>query len=377
MRGLKTNSDLLKVPIYEPGRSAEEVRAEYGLDAVLKMASNEVPIGPSPMAIAALNAAAHEAHLYPGIAERELRLKLAASLGHDLRQEQFLTGNGSTDLIRIIAHCFAFRGTESVMSEVTFPMYATATQMFGGTIVRVPPAEDYAIDLDAIARAISKNTGIVWICSPNNPTGTVLSHEAVSSFIERVPDHVVVVLDEAYVNFITDPQSLDALEILGQGHRVIVLRSFSKSSGLAGLRVAFCASLPEIIEYLRLAMMPFNTGAPVLLAAAASLDDHEYMQRVRQLVIEEREFLYRAFLEMGLKVLPSQANFLALMNLPCSGSQLYMELNKRGVIVRPLDAWGLVDAVRITVGTREQNERLLETLAATLNEIHSGSGKKG
>jgi histidinol-phosphate aminotransferase len=377
MSGLKTNSNLLKAPIYEAGKSAEEVREEYGLETVLKMASNESAIGPSPMAIAALNAAAKEAHLYPGVADRDLRRKLAAHFGHDLTEEQFLIGNGATDLIRAIAQCFAFRGTQSIMSSVTFPMYAISTQMFGGKIVRVPPAEDYAIDLDAISRAINKDTGVVWICSPNNPTGTVLSHQAISSFIESVPEHVVVVLDEAYVNFITDPESIDALEILGRGYPVIVLRSFSKIAGLAGLRVAFCVSLPEITGYLRHAMVPFHTGAPVLRAASASLDDHEYMQRCRQLVIEEREFLYHAFTEMGLATLPSQSNFMALLDLPCSGSKLNQELNKRGVIVRPLDAWGLTDAVRITVGTREQNERLLETLAATLKEIESTRPKKG
>jgi histidinol-phosphate aminotransferase len=377
MSGLKSDGDLLKVPIYVAGKSAEEVREELGLDTVVKMASNESAIGPSPMAIAALNAAAKDAHLYPGIADRDLRRKLAANLGHNLTEEQFLIGNGATDLIRAIAQCFAFRGTESVMSTVTFPMYAITTQMFGGKIVRVRPGEDYAIDLDGFSRAINENTGVVWVCSPNNPTGTVLSHEAVLSFIESLPEHVVTVLDEAYLNFITDPDSIDALEILGQGHPVIVLRSFSKSSGLAGLRVAYCVSLPEITKYLRHAMLPFHTGTPALHAASASMDDHEYMKRVRELVIEEREFLYNAFTEMGLKTLPSQANFLALMDLPFLGKTLNIELNKRGFIVRPLDAWGLADAIRITLGTREQNERLLEALTTTLSEIESASGKKG
>jgi histidinol-phosphate aminotransferase len=341
------------------------------------MASNESAIGPSPMATAALKEAADEAHLYPGVADLDLRTKLANHLGHDLTAKQFLIGNGATDLIRAIAQCFAFRGRDSVMSTVTFPMYAITTQMFGGTIVRVPPAENYAIDLEAMSRAITKDTGVVWICSPNNPTGTLLSHKAVLSFIESIPDDVVVVLDEAYLNFITDPESIDALELLGRGHPVIVLRSFSKSSGLAGLRVGFCISLPEITEYLRHAMLPFHSGSLVLRAAAASLDDEEYLQRYRKLVIEEREFLFLALTEMGLKTLPSQANFLAVMDLPCSGSELNQEINKRGVIVRPLNAWGLVDAIRITVGTRQQNEQLLDTLAQTLKEIESKSDKKG
>ncbi len=377
MSELKSDSNLLKVPIYVAGKSADEVREEFGLDSVLKMASNESPIGPSPMAIAALTSAADEAHLYPGIAERDLRVKLAAQLGHGLTEDQFLTGNGATDLIRAIAQCFAFRDTESIMSSVTFPMYAITTQMFGGKIVRIPPADDYAIDLDAFNRAINKKTGVVWICSPNNPTGTVLSHDAVSSFIKNVPEHVVTVIDEAYENFITDPKSIDALEILGQGHPVIVLRSFSKSSGLAGLRVAYCISHPEIIEYLRHSMLPFHTGTLVLRAAAASLDDHDYLQRVREIVIEEREFLYSELTGMGLKTLPSQANFVAVMGLPCTGSELNHELNKRGVIARPLDAWGLVDAIRITVGTREQNIRLLESLTDALNEIGSVNDKEG
>jgi histidinol-phosphate aminotransferase len=376
MSRLKSNSNLLKVSIYEPGKSTGEIREEHGLDAVIKLASNEVPIGPSPMAVAALSATANDAHLYPGIAERDLRRKLAAHLGQDLTEDQFLIGNGATDLIRVVAHCFAFAGTESVISSVTFPMYATATQMFGGTVVRVPPTQGYAIDLDGISKAITKDTGVVWICSPNNPTGTVLSHEAVSSFIESIPDHVLVVLDEAYVNFITDPQSLDSLAILAQGHPVLILRSFSKIAGLAGLRVAYCISRPEIIAYMRYAVMPFNTGAPVLHAAAASMDDHEYMEKVRKLVVEGREHLYRSLLEMGLDVLPSQANFLALMKLPCKGSELNLELNKRGVIVRPLDAWGLVDAVRITVGTKEQNEHLLETLAIVLEEMAAPGSKR-
>lgn len=369
MNGLMLNPRLLQVPLYVAGKCPEQVRQELGLSEVLKLCSNENPLGPSPAAIAALRNALAEVNRYPGIAEYELRRKLVTCHGNGLTEQHFIIGNGATDVLRMVAQAFIFDGGESVIDRVTFPLYALLTTMYGGRAIRVDPRSDHHSDLPAMADAITAQTRIVWLCSPNNPTGSVLSQQAVDEFIEWLPEHAVVVFDEAYCDYVTDPDYADSLRYVRQGRNVIAVRSFSKSSGLANLRVGYGIAHPDLIEYLLHTVLPFNTGALPMAAAAASLDDHEFHRRSRELVQQERAFLFARLSQMGLTCLPSQANFVLVVDPPTSAPALVDALLRQGVIVRPMGAFGLPNALRVTVGLREQNERFLAAMRKALAEV--------
>ncbi|MBN1582318.1 MAG: histidinol-phosphate transaminase [Anaerolineae bacterium] len=366
MKGLPTNPHLLKVPLYVAGKSAEQVSRELGLDRVTKLCSNENPLGPSPMALAALSAALAETHRYPGIAESELREKLAAYHGNGLTERHFLVGNGATDVLRTIAQAFIFDGGESVTSSVAFPMYRLLTTMFGGKSVQVAPRPDYHLDLAAMAEAVTAETRIVWLCSPNNPTGFVLSQSETDEFMERLPEHVVVVFDEAYRDFVTDPYCADSIRYVLQGRNVVVVHSFSKSGGLANLRIGYGIASPDLIEYLLHTVMPFGTGALSAIAAAASLEDQTFRRRCRDMVWQERTFLHARLTEMGLTCLESQANFVLILDPPMGVSFVVDALLHQGIIVRPMAGFGLPNAFRVTVGTREENEHFLDALHVVL-----------
>jgi histidinol-phosphate aminotransferase len=366
MNGLILNSQLLQVPLYVAGKSAEQVSKELELDGVVKLCSNENPLGPSPMALAALQEVLREAHRYPGMAEYQLQQKLAVYHGGDLTPSHFIIGNGATDVLRAVAQSFIFDGGESVMCRVAFPLYSLLTTMYGGRSIRVEPRRDYHLDLPLMADAITDDTRIVWLCSPNNPTGFVLSQAEVDEFMDWVPDHVVVVFDEAYCDFITDPDHADSVRYVREGRNAITVRSFSKSAGLANLRVGYGIASPEIIEYLLHVVLPFSTGATAVTAAAASLDDDEFHRRSRELVQQERTYLYTRLSGMGLACLPSQANFVLVIDPPLGAPVVVDALLHQGVVVRPMTGFGLPNALRVTVGLPEQNERFLAAMRVVL-----------
>jgi histidinol-phosphate aminotransferase len=335
---------------------------------MLKLCSNENPLGPSPMALTALRDALMEAHRYPGIAERELRRKLVAYHGNGLTEQHFIIGNGATDVLRMIAQAFIFDGGESVMCSVTFPLFALLTTTYGGRSVRVDLRPDYYIDLPAMADSITPQTRLVWLCSPNNPTGLVLRQTEMDEFIEQLPEHVVVVLDEAYCDYVTDPDYADSLQYVRQGRNVIVVRSFSKSAGLANLRIGYGIAHPGLTEYLLRTVLPFNVGALAVVAAKASLDDHVFRHRSRELVLRERDFLFARLTEMGLTCLPSQANFLLIIDPPFGAPALAEALLQQGIIVRPMASFGLPVALRTTIGLPEENDRFLAAMHVALAE---------
>jgi histidinol-phosphate aminotransferase len=366
LTSLRLNPNLLKVPLYIAGKSIEEVQEEYGLDDVLKLASNESALGPSPLAIEAAQRVLWDSHRYPGSADRNLRRRLAPTLHPNFDEHYLIIGNGATDIIRMLAQAFVFDGGEMITSRVTFPMYHIAATMFGGVPVLVPPTSDLRFDLRAIAEAIKPNTRLIFVCSPNNPTGMICQRAEVEQFMRRVPAEVVVVFDESYRDFVADPDYPDPCDYVDDGRNVIVVRSFSKSAGLANLRVGYAIARPEMIEYLSHAQIPFNTGALALEAARASLDDHEYLERIRRLVCEEREFLYHALDGLDLAYTRSHANFVMIPDLPLEANRLSEKLIRSGVIVRPMAAWGMPTAIRVTIGLREHNERFIAALGAAL-----------
>ncbi|MCC6188992.1 MAG: histidinol-phosphate transaminase, partial [Anaerolineales bacterium] len=334
------------------------------------LASNENALGPSPLAMAAAQQALAEAHRYPGLADRDLRRRLGPLSHPGFSEQQVIIGNGATDLIRLITQAFIFDGGQVITCSLTFPLYHICATMFGGTPLLVPPDANLGFDLPAMAAAIGAGTRLVFICTPNNPTGLICRQPEVEDFLHQVPEHVVVVFDESYRDFADDPALPDPVRYVAEGRNVIVIRSFSKSAGLANLRVGYAIARPELVEYLHRAQPPFNTGTPALVAAAASLDDHAYFERSRRLVRDELQWLYAALDALDVCYVRSQANFVLITNLPVDGRTLAERLTHRGIIVRPMGGWGLPTAIRVTVGAPEHNQRFAAALQAELSALN-------
>jgi histidinol-phosphate aminotransferase len=370
MKNLRLNPHLLTVPSYIGGKPIEEVQEEYGLTDVVKLGSNENPLGPSPLAVAAFNDALKNGHRYPGVADKHLRQKLACYYkdrnGTSLNENNFMTGNGLSDVLRMIAHAFLFDGGESIYCDPTFPLYPIFTKMLGGVAIATTH-DRYRYHLRAIADAITENTRVIFVCNPNNPTGTMVTQDEIDIFMKRVPSTAVVVFDESYCDFVDASDFPNTLDYVNQGQdNVIVLRSFSKAYGMANLRIGYAIGTTAMIHYLQHAQLTFNTGDPTLIAAAAALDDHVHLQATKELIARERAFLYQGFSDLDLTYVPSQTNFILLVDLPCDVKNLNEAMLRRGVIIRPMAGFGMPDAIRVTVGTREQNEKMLSAMKAVL-----------
>ena len=372
MNQIKLNPHLLTVPAYVGGKPIEEVEAEYGLHDVVKLGSNENPLGPSPLAVGAFREALRDAHRYPGVADKQLRQKLAAVYnaqdGASFSEQNFLTGNGLGDVLRMIAHAFFFDGGEAIYCDPTFPLYPIFTKVFGALAVSVPHA-NFRYDLKTIAETITARTRVIFICNPNNPTGTVVTRDEVAALMERVPESVVVVFDESYYDFVEDGDYSNSIDYVKGGRdNVLVLRGFSKIYGMANLRIGYAIGTRAMIEYLAHAQIVFNTGDPILRAAAAALDDRAHVEATRELIVREREFLQRGFAELDLSYVPSQTNFILLIDLPRDVQAINEGMLRRGVIIRPMGGFGLPHAIRVTVGMREQNEKMLQALKGVLGQ---------
>lgn len=375
LNNLRLNPHLLNVPLYVAGKPIEEVQDEYGLTQVVKLASNENPLGLSPLALSAFQAALRDAHRYPAMGDRNLRCKLAVLYNEQydttFTQANFMTGNGIGDILRMIAEAFLFDGGETVYSSPTFPLYRILTTQFGGKCIPVPH-KHYHHDLSAMLDAITPDTRLVILCNPNNPTGTLISRDHVDEFMARVPPHVVVVFDESYYELVEDPHYSNAVAHIDQGRdQVLLLRGFSKVHGMANLRIGYALGTPSMIEYLHHGQIVFNTGDPIFYAAMAALDDHAHITRVRELIATEKHYLYEGFSELDLTFIPTAANFILLVDLPRPAQFIYEELLKRGVIVRVPAGFGLPDALRVTIGTHPENEMFLRALQDVLHNNHT------
>lgn len=350
--------------IYEPGRPIEEVARELGFEEVndiIKLASNENALGPSPLAQRAMKKAAGSMHLYPDGGSFYLRQKLAKRLGVDM--EQLLVTHGSNEALVFLGHVFLEKGTSIVMADRAFVVYRLVAASFQAEIIDVP-MKDFTHDLEALRAAIRADTKIVFISNPNNPTGTMVDGVAIDRFMRQVPDHVVVVLDEAYMELLPEEDQPDSLRYVREGRNVFVLRTFSKTYGLAGLRVGYAVAPREGIELFNRVRQPFNVNAMGQAAALAALDDEAYVARTRRMVQRGLKQLAAGFRKMGLEYVPSVANFMLVRT--GRGREVCEALQRRKVIVRPMDPYGLPEHVRITVGTRQQNEMLLRAMAEVL-----------
>lgn len=346
---------------YSPGKPVWEVQRELGLDHVVKLASNENPLGPSPRAIEAVHKLLADIHRYPDAQAVDLRAAIAGKYG--LASEQIIVTNGGDELITLVSEAFINTGDEIIIPGPSFSEYEFGGRLMGATIRTVDLTEDYQYDVAAILEAVNERTKIVYLCSPNNPTGTILRKSALTKLLHALPPNVLVVYDSAYSHFVAEEDYSDGMEFVKAGYPVIVLQTFSKVYGLAGIRVGFGVASPSVIRAILQVKEPFNVNALAQAAAAAAIHDEDHVRKSSQLVREERLRLYRGFEDLGLPYSPSMSNFI-LVQLGEEAEQQYLELMRRGIIVRFGAAWGLPQHVRISVGTPEENRMLLEALGA-------------
>ncbi|HEX4639924.1 MAG TPA: histidinol-phosphate transaminase [Chthoniobacterales bacterium] len=349
------------LPVYEPGKPIEETAREIGAhpDEIIKLASNENPLGPSPKALAAMRATLGSANLYPDGGGFYLREALAGKLG--VNRDQLILGAGSNEIIEFLGHAFLDRGDDIVTSEHAFVVYKLVAAIFGARTIEVP-SPDFRHDLDGIVAAITPKTRLIFIANPNNPTGTLARQDELDRFMNRVPPNIVVVFDEAYYEYLDDPP--DTLRFIHAGRNVVTLRTFSKIQGLASLRVGYGIARPELIQVLHKTRQPFNVSGLAQAAALAGLEDDEHRRETKRITDEGRDYLEKEFGEMGLRFIPSVANFV-LVNVG-DGAKIFRELLQRRVIVRALKGYNLAEWIRISVGTMEQNRRCIAALKKVL-----------
>ena len=360
---LPLSSFLKTLPTYQPGRPIEEVARELNLpvDSIIKVASNENPFGPSPRAVAALQKAIPGVNLYPDGNAFYLKQKLAAKLG--VEPANLVLGAGSNEIIEFVGHALLGPGSNIVVSQYCFAIYPIVAKMFGAEVVTVP-AKDYGHDLPAMLRALTPRTRMVFVANPNNPTGTLAPREELIKFVNEVPDDVLLVLDEAYLEFLEDPVDLVSLIRLGARKNLILLRTFSKIYGLAGLRIGYGIGNAELISALEKIRQPFNVNLLAQTAALAALDDGEHIRKTRANNFAGLEFFAQALRELKLEYVPSFANFILVR--VGEGQRVFDAMQKQGVIVRPMGGYQLPGWIRISIGTPPENRRCLEVLQSVI-----------
>ena len=360
------NPSLAKLPVYQPGRPIEEVARELNLpaDSIIKLASNENPLGPSRRALAAMKKALTHANLYPDGNAFYLKQKLATKLG--VTPANLALGNGSNEIIEFLGHALLSPGAEVLVSQYCFAVYPIVAALFGATLVTVP-ATDYGHDLDAMLAAITTKTRIVFVANPNNPTGTVVSPEALLNFINAVPPNVVIALDEAYIEFLERKLDLTSEIAAGLRPNLLLMRTFSKIYGMAGLRIGYGIGHPELIAALEKIRQPFNINAISQAGALAALDDAKHVEKTQRINKRGIKLFTRAFKQLKLEVVPSAANFILVR--VGDGARVFSEMQKLGVITRPMGGYQLGEWIRISIGTPKENQRCLEALKTVLKIV--------
>lgn len=352
--------------VYEPGRPIEEVARTLGFDNpddIIKLASNENSLGPSPLAIKAMCETASQMHRYPDGDAFTLTRALSNRLG--ILPGQLILGSGSNELIEFIGKVFLDRGTNIIMSDRAFVVYKLVADLCQADTIRVPMRK-WTHDLNAMLAAITPETKLVFVANPNNPTGTMVTGKELDRFMDRVPDHVLVVIDEAYVELLPEDKQPDSLRYVREDRNVIVMRTFSKTYGLAGLRIGYGIAPADCIKLLHRVRQPFNLNSMAQVAALAALDDNAHVARTRRMVKAGLAYYERAFRRMRLDYVPSTVNFILVKT--GRGRDIFNAMQREGIIVRPMDGYGLPDYIRITVGTRQENEHCIRALTKVLKK---------
>jgi histidinol-phosphate aminotransferase len=350
---------------YQPGKPIDELQRELGVQNIVKLASNENPLGPSDSVKHAIQNAMAELSQYPDGSGFHLKNTLADKLG--VSTDMITLGNGSNDVLDVIARVFLGKGREAVYSEYAFVVYAIATQCVGAT-ARVALANQYGHDLHAMGALVNEKTSVIFIANPNNPTGTWIDPDELESFIQSVSSHVIVVLDEAYCEYLDQSSTSDSMAWLEKYSNLIITRTFSKAYGLAGLRVGYSVSHPDVANLLNRVRHPFNVNSLGLVAAQAALNDDEYIQKSRELNTQGLKQLEAGFTDLGLSYIPSVGNFVSV-NVGDNAAGVYQGLLEEGVIVRPIAPYKMPNHLRVSVGLSSENKACLDGLSKVLNDV--------
>lgn len=356
---------ILKITPYQPGKPVEELQRELGITDCIKLASNENPLGPSPKAVEAMQKAIHSVNFYPDGGCYYLKEALAKK--HHVSPSQIFIGNGSDEVIELLMRTILTPDDEVVISQYSFIVYKLTALGIGLHAKYIPPREDYSHDLDAMADAITDKTKMIFVDNPTNPMGTMVTKEEFDTFMQRVPERVLVVSDEAYYEYIEDENYPDSMQYLNAGRRIVIFRTFSKIYGLSGLRVGYGLMPAEIVDAENRIRPPFNVNSVSQAAALAALDDTEHVEKSRKSNEAGKTYLYKAFGEMGVSYCPTYGNFVTI-DLKKDAAPINESLLHQGVIVRPIKGYGLPNHLRISIGTQDQNERLIKALQKALDD---------
>jgi histidinol-phosphate aminotransferase len=359
---MKVPDYIARLKPYVAGKPMEELEREYGISNAVKLASNENPLGPSPRAMEAVIGAARSLHRYPDANDYRLRLRLAQKL--HIQSPQIVPGNGSNEIIELLVRTFLGKGDEVIMPSPSFLMYEIMVQAGGGTPVKVP-LKEFVVDLEAMVKGVSERTRMVFVNNPNNPTGTVVSRDSFEWFLEQIPSEVLVVVDEAYIEFVRDKSCPTGLDYLDSAKTVVTLRTFSKAYGLAGLRIGYGIMRQELADLIHRVRQPFNVNSLAQVGALAALDDSAFFEKTIRTVHEGLDFLYDHMDAMGLRYVSTQTNFF-LIDVQQDCEEVFEKMLRRGVIVRPMTAYGYPSCIRINVGIPEENQRFVDALKEVL-----------
>ncbi|MGR9114550.1 MAG: histidinol-phosphate transaminase [Gammaproteobacteria bacterium] len=354
-----------KLVPYQPGKPIEELERELGLTDIVKLASNENPLGPSPKAMQAVKDVMSELARYPD--GNGFKLKRALADKFDVDTRQITLGNGSNEILELVARTFLTPSDEVIFSQHAFAVYPIVTQAVGAT-ARVVPAHDYGHDLEAMRQAVNSKTRLIFIANPNNPTGTLLKANELENFIGALPESCICVLDEAYYEFIDSNDRADSIGWLNRYPNLLITRTFSKAYGLAGVRIGYSFSSPEMADLLNRVRQPFNNNMLALAAAEAALADTEHLQRTIEVNDAGMRQLTAGFRQLGLEWIPSSGNFISV-HLKRSGESVYQDLLARGVIARPIGVYQMPEHLRISIGTQTENQRFLDALTEVLTDV--------
>ena len=350
---------------YQPGKGIEEVKREYKLDKVIKMASNENPLGYSKKVSSFLEDSERDFHQYPDSNCNNLKKALASF--YNVTEEKLFIGNGSDEIIDHIMTVFVDERDEVIYADPSFIKYQLAVQARGGISVKIPLTEDYSHDLNSMAGSVTDKTKVIFICDPNNPTGTTVGREELLEFIERVPSNILIVIDQAYYEYVTESDYFVGLNWLDKYSNLILLRTFSKAYGMAGFRIGYGIANPELVELLNRVRSPFNVNKLAQLAAVTALKDQEHVRRSREINKKEKKNLYQALGKLKLEYIPTQGNFM-LINTERDAVAIFKELMQHGVIVRPGNIFGLPTWIRVTIGKEQDNKKFVKQLQAIITE---------
>lgn len=350
--------EIFNLKPYVPGKPIEEVKRELGLDDIIKLASNENPLGGSPKGLQAIKDNLEQLHIYPDSNCYNLRTKLASFL--KVSPDNLIIGNGSDELLKLLAETFLNKDDEVLLPQPSFAEYEFTATIMGGKCVSVP-LKDFKLDLNGMLAAITDRTKIIYICNPNNPTGSIVAEEEIKDFMDKVPEHVLVVFDEAYFEYAENKSYQSGLSYVLQGRNAIVFRTFSKIYGLAALRVGYAITTPAIAGAVERVTEPFNVNMMAQVAATAAIDDQEHVKKSYDLNSQGKKYLYSEFDSMGLKYVETDANFI-FVDTGKDSKELFNHLLKKGVIIRTGDIFGYPSFIRVTVGTMEENKRFIDSL---------------